>query len=197
MKFFPKIVNAFQSLTIFAKKISSEMFCWVVNVHLIAMKLLEFHSISKKHTQLKSPLSGLRQFLAIERPLKIMKNHFYFVFKALFVLEIFTFLSWPFGYVEKLLVKKAMVIFWKFMIAQTGKHIIITIHVSPNISRNKDNQAMKFGQLIKYSVKNIFLQKLCRKWGKETISRPLLVFYQKALYKVRAKGQHLSFNIFW
>ena len=155
------------------------MFCWVVNAHLIAMKLLEFHSISKKHTQLKKPLSGLRQFLAIERPLKIMKNHFYFMFKALFVLKIFTFLSWLFGYVEKLLVKKATVIFWKFMIAQTGKHIIITIHVSPNISRNKDNQAMKFGQLIKYSMGNIFLQKSCNKWVRETSSRPLFAFLKK------------------
>ena len=31
--------------------------------------------------------------------------------KALFVLEIFTFLSWLFGYVEKWLDKKTMVIF--------------------------------------------------------------------------------------
>ena len=32
-----------------------------------------------------------------------------------------------------------------------------------NISRIKSNQAMKFGQLIKYSVRNTFLQKSCRK----------------------------------
>ena len=35
---------------------------------------------------------------------------------------------------------------------------------------------MKFGQLIEYNKKNIFLQKLCRKWGRETSSRPLLIF---------------------
>ena len=34
---------------------------------------------------------GLRKFLAIESPIKMMKNAFYFVLKALFVLEIFTF----------------------------------------------------------------------------------------------------------
>ena len=46
-----------------------------------------------------------------EIPLKVIKNAFYFMLKALFVLEIFTFLSWLFGYVEKRLDKKAMVNF--------------------------------------------------------------------------------------
>ena len=44
------------------------------------------------------------------------------------------------------------------MTSQTGKQII-TIHVLPNISRSKGNQAMKFGQLIDakweiFSLKN-------------------------------------------
>ena len=37
----------------------------------------------------KGALSGLRQFLATESPLKMMKNAFYFTLKALFVLKIF------------------------------------------------------------------------------------------------------------
>ena len=41
----------------------------------------------------KGALSGLIQFLAIEGPLKMMKNAFYFTSKALFVLKIFKFLS--------------------------------------------------------------------------------------------------------
>ena len=41
---------------------------------------------------LKGTLSGLRQFLAAESPLKMMKNAFYFTSKALFVLKIFKFL---------------------------------------------------------------------------------------------------------
>ena len=48
------------------------------------------------------------------------------------------------------------------MAPQTGEQIF-TIHILPNISRSKDNQAIKFGQLMKYNVRNIFLQKLCRK----------------------------------
>ena len=43
--------------------------------------------------ELKGALSGLRQFLATESPLKIMKNAFYYISKALFVLEILNFLS--------------------------------------------------------------------------------------------------------
>ena len=39
----------------------------------------------------------------------------------------------------------------------------ITIHILPNISQSKGNQTMKFGQLIEYNRRNIFLQKLCRK----------------------------------
>ena len=46
-------------------------------------------------------LSGLRQFLATESPLNMMKNAFYFTLKALFVLKIFEFFSWIFGHVEK------------------------------------------------------------------------------------------------
>ena len=40
-----------------------------------------------------------------------MKNAFYFMLKPLFVLEIFKFLFWCFGYVEKRLQKKAKVNF--------------------------------------------------------------------------------------
>ena len=49
----------------------------------------------------KGALSGLRQYLASESPLRMMKNGFYFTFKALFVLKIFQFLSWLFGHVYK------------------------------------------------------------------------------------------------
>ena len=60
---------------------------------------------------LKGPLSGLRQFVTIENPTKTLKNASYFLLKALFVLEMFTFLSCLFGHVEKWLGRKAMVNF--------------------------------------------------------------------------------------
>ena len=43
--------------------------------------------------KIKATLSDLRQFLATESPLIMMKNAFYFTLKILFVLKIFKFLS--------------------------------------------------------------------------------------------------------
>ena len=39
----------------------------------------------------------------------------------------------------------------------------VEIHILPNISRSKDNQARKVGQLRRYNMGNVFLQKLHRK----------------------------------
>ena len=86
----------------------------------------------------------------------MMENAFYFMLKAIFVLKIFTFLSWRFGYVEKRLAKKAKIS--KLMTSYTGQQII-KIHIFPIISRSKGNQAMKFCQVIECKVRNIFLQK--------------------------------------
>ena len=33
------------------------------------------------------------------------------------------------------------------------------MHLLPDISRSKDNQAMKFSQLIEYNMSNIFVEK--------------------------------------
>ena len=57
------------------------------------------------------------------------------------------------------------------MTSQPGKQTIV-IHVLPNILRNKGNQAMKFGQLREYNMKNIFLLKPYTKCGGETSRRP-------------------------
>ena len=55
---------------------------------------------------------------------------------------------------------------------------------------------MKFGNLIEYNVRDIFLQKSCRKRCFETSSRPFL-FFKNTLHEVKASDQHLSVNIFW
>ena len=57
------------------------------------------------------------------------------------------------------------------MTSQPGKQAIV-IHVLPNIVRNKDNQAIKFGQLKEYNMKNIFIEKPYTKYGGETSPRP-------------------------
>ena len=42
---------------------------------------------------IKGTLEGLSKFLITESPLQMMKNAFYFTLKALFVLNVFKFLS--------------------------------------------------------------------------------------------------------
>ena len=42
----------------------------------------------------------------------------------------------------------------------------------PNISRSKVNHTVKFGQLIEYNMRNISLEKLYTKCGRETNTRP-------------------------
>ena len=49
--------------------------------------------------------------------------------------------------------------------------LTVAIHILPNIS-SKGNQTMKFGQLIEYNMRNIFLEKSYTKCGGETIPRP-------------------------
>ena len=48
------------------------------------------------------------------------------------------------------------------MTSQLGKQ---TIHIMPNISKNKRNQSMKLGQLIDYNTKNFFLENSYTEFG--------------------------------
>ena len=59
------------------------------------------------------------------------------------------------------------------MTSQTIQQIII-IHIFSNISRSKGNQTIKFGQLIEYNMKNIFLEKSYTKCGAELVPGPFI-----------------------
>ena len=110
------------------------------------------------HHELKVGLSPSKKICVIcliESLLKMMKNAFYFILIAVFVLKVFKFLSRLFGHVVQKLTSK-------FMTSQPGLQTI-GIHILPNISQSKSNQIMKFGQLIEYNKRNIFLPKLCGK----------------------------------
>ena len=63
----------------------------------------------------------------------------------------------------------------------------IAIHILSNTLRSKGNQTMGFDQLIEYNKIIIIIQKSCREW----------VFFEKALYEVKASGRQFSFIIFW
>ena len=58
------------------------------------------------------------------------------------------------------------------MTSQPGQQTIV-IRMLSNISRSKGNQAMNFGQLIEYNMRNIFVEKSYTKCAGETIPRPL------------------------
>ena len=129
---------------------------------------------------------------------------FYFISKALFVLKIFKFFCWTFGYVGKTVWLERWPYFqnwWRHKLINKT----ITIQILPNISQHKDNQTMKFGQFIEYSNKrNIFLQKPYRKLGWETSFKPYFVclfffffFVEKALHEIKAGGLQLNFIILW
>ena len=57
------------------------------------------------------------------------------------------------------------------MTSQTGQQII-AIHILPNISRNKNNQTMKFGQLMEYNMTDIFFEKPYAKCSEKANPRP-------------------------
>ena len=57
------------------------------------------------------------------------------------------------------------------MTPQPGQQAIV-IHILSNNSRSKGNQTMKFDQLIKCNMRNIFLEKPCTTCGGETSARP-------------------------
>ena len=96
----------------------------------------------EKSYAIKDTLSGLRQLLVIERPLKMMKYAFYFMLKALPDLVV----MW-----KNSLLRKQWLIF-----DVTDCITKITMHILSNISRSK------LGQLISneiWSVNKIQLQK--------------------------------------
>ena len=113
-----------------------------------------------KETKLKGAFSGLRQLLAPRSPSKMMKRVFLFYLKSHFRSQDIWFFFLIFWSCRKTALLERPRLISKFMTSQLG-YRTITIQVLPNISRSKDNQRMKFDQLIEYNTRNIFLQKSC------------------------------------
>ena len=103
----------------------------------------------------------------------MIKIAFYFTLKALFAMNV-----WPCrknGSIRK------MRLISKSMMSQPGYQAIV-IHILPNMSRSKCNQAIKFVQLIEFHMSNISVEKSYRKCAGETISRPLYLKNQNWVY---------------
>ena len=94
------------------------------------------------------------------------KKYFYFSSIALFVLNFC--LDFLVLYKNGLISKIRLIS--KFMTSNYGQQTI-AIHILFNISSNKDNQTMKFGQLVACNIRNILLEKSYTKCGAETIPR--------------------------
>ena len=90
----------------------------------------------------------------------MMKNAFYFILKALFVLKLFKLLSQLWSGRKNSLIKKISLT--SKLTSQPGLQTI-AMHIMPNISQSIGNQTTKFCQLIEYNKRNIFLSKLYRK----------------------------------
>ena len=118
--------------------------------HLHINSLLERKNLA---TIIKDALSGLKQFLATESPLKMMKNAFYVTSKALFVLKIFKCLSWLFGHGAKRLHEKYNFNFEFY-------------DVTPWLTNNCNTHT------VQYLMRNIFLEKSSTKCGGKTSPRP-------------------------
>ena len=75
------------------------------------------------------------------------------------------------------------------MTSQIGQQII-AMQILPNIYRSKGNQA------IKSNVKYFFLQNYAENEAGRIVPDLFLIF-KNALYRVKASGQHISFDLFW
>ena len=77
----------------FIAPMSAAVTSFCLSAFLLSCTFRAFSNASLFFKELKVALSGLRKFLAIESPLKMIKNTFYFTSKAPFILKIFKFLS--------------------------------------------------------------------------------------------------------
>ena len=73
----------------------------------------------------------------------------------------------------------------KFMTSQTGQQKIL-IHILSDISKSKGNQTMKFGQLIDYNIRNIFLENSYKKCSGEISPRR---FHKKSKFSISLDEQ--------
>ena len=101
-------------------------------------------------------ISGLREFLTIESPLKLMENAFISPQKLFSFSRNLDFCLDHSIMQQNNLIRKIRLIS-NSMASQSGKQTIV-IHILPNISRSRGNQTIKFGQLIEYNIRQIFLE---------------------------------------
>ena len=63
-----------------------------------------------------------------------------------------------------------------------------------DISKSKDNQTMKFGQLIECNVVIFFFKNHAENEARRLVP-DLFLFLKRGLYEVKSCDQHINFNI--
>ena len=130
----------------------------------------------------------------------MMKNAFYFRFFMLFIYKLFLlsrYLNFCFDFLviqKKQLDQKYKVNFKIYNVA-TDKQTV-GIQIFSNISRNKINQIMRFGQLIVYNKRTVFFFKNHPENEARRLVPNFSLLFKKALYKLKASDLQLSFNTF-
>ena len=81
------------------------------------------------------------------------------------------------------------------MTSQTEKKKHFKYTYCSSVARSKSNETIKYGQLLEYSVWNIYFSKSCRECDWETRS-DLCFFFKKGLYEVRISGLYLNLMCF-
>ena len=69
------------------------------------------------------------------------------------------------------------------MTSQSGQQTIV-IEILLHIAKSKGNQTMKFGQLIEYKMRNIFIEKSYIKCGQEASTRQFYGVYGVDFYLI-------------
>ena len=91
-----------------------------------------------------------------------MKNAFYFMLKALFVIKILKCLSSVFDHVGKPLDKKANINFKIYDIKDLEKNNCNT-HIAQYFKKCEGNLTMKFNQLVENNMRNYVYQRIMQK----------------------------------
>ena len=106
------------------------------------------------------------------------------------VFKIFLLIIWSCG--KNGLIRKIRLIS-KLTMSQPGQQTI-AIYILLLITQSKDDQTMKFGQLLEYN--KIFFFRIYAQTVVGRLVSDLFLFFRKTLWEVKASALSLSFNIF-
>ena len=130
-----------------------------------------------------------------------MKNAFYFILKAFFVLKTFKYLSFDILIclfdilvMQKKRLDQKDTVNFEIDEAKAWLTNNENTHIAQDLS-NKGNETIKLGQLIQDKKKIFYLKNHAENEARRLIP-DLFLFFKKALYKAKASGLQLGFTIF-